>query len=122
MIVEDDDDIRASLSEMLQDAGVEVLGAPNGREALAMLHAGTRPTMILLDLMMPVLSGWDFRREQMNDPALRQIPVVVFSATGLRREALRAQLGDVELLPKPICVADLFRVIDRLGRPVEAAA
>jgi len=122
MIVDDDDDIRAGLTEILQDSGVDVVGAANGREALALLRAGARPTLILLDLMMPVLNGWDFRREQMADPALREVPVVVFSASISGREAVREHFGNVELLAKPLCITELFRVIDRGGRPAEAAA
>ena len=122
MIVEDDDDIRRALTEILEDRGFDVLGAANGREALDMLRGSVLPSMILLDLMMPVMDGWDFRQEQMNDPILREIPVAIFSASGFSQQAIKAKFGDVELLTKPVCIDDLYRVVDRLRSPTEAAA
>src|SRR5579862_4602951 len=64
LIVDDDPDIRDSLKEVLEDEGYEVNGVANGREALDYLRKSPRPCVILLDLMMPVMDGWQFRREQ----------------------------------------------------------
>lgn len=71
------------------------------------------PTAILLDLMMPVMDGWDFRQEQCSDPALREIPVVVITASGFSASTARMQLGKVEVLAKPIQRTELFHALAR---------
>jgi CheY-like chemotaxis protein len=81
LLVEDDADIRDTLSDVLSWEGYEVLTAANGREALELLRGGTGVDAILLDLMMPIMSGWEFRRVQLDDPALAGIPCVVLSAS-----------------------------------------
>ncbi len=78
-MVEDDHLIREAIAEALDEEGFEVVEAANGREALDKLHA-EHASLVLLDLMMPVMDGWQFREEQLNDPELSQIPVVVLSA------------------------------------------
>ena len=62
LVVEDDTDLRESLSQALRDHGFTVTPASNGKQALDLLRAGTRPTVILLDLMMPILNGWELTR------------------------------------------------------------
>src|SRR5919206_1695644 len=79
LVVEDDFAIRETLRELLEDEGYRVAWAANGKEALARLHERA-PRVILLDLMMPVMDGWEFRVAQQRDPALASIPVVVISA------------------------------------------
>jgi CheY-like chemotaxis protein len=74
MIVEDDVDIADLVATTLEDDGYAVLVATNGQEALDKLRAaGTRPSLILLDLMMPVMDGWQFRKAQTADPALAEM-------------------------------------------------
>ena len=106
LVVDDDDDIRENLVELLAGEGYEVAAAGDGRAALA--EAGrARPDVILLHLMMPVMSGWQFREAQLGDPALAGVPVVVLSAMA----------GDLEVeasLPKPFLVEDLLRLLERL--------
>src|SRR5262245_34872901 len=80
LIVDDDYDIRATLHEILSDEGYDVASSANGFEALQALRSGTAPCLILLDLMMPVMDGWQFRAQQLSDPTLASIPVVVLSA------------------------------------------
>ncbi len=81
LVVEDDLEIRESLLEALTDNGFDALGAINGRDALAKLRdMDPRPTVIVLDLMMPVMDGRSFREEQLRNPALAEIPVIVISA------------------------------------------
>ena len=88
MVVDDDPDIRDSLREVLEDEGYEVATVGNGREALDYLkQASPRPCVILLDLMMPVMDGWQFRRQQVLDAELADIPVIVVSAAGKERIA-----------------------------------
>jgi CheY-like chemotaxis protein len=84
LIVEDEKDIRETLQEVLRLEGYKTFTASNGREALDMLPTIPRPCLILLDLMMPVMNGWEFLQEQrMNgDMTIATIPVVVVSAAG----------------------------------------
>jgi CheY-like chemotaxis protein len=81
MVVDDDHDIRESFATLLTDAGMEVTVARNGREALDVLRrTETPPCLIFLDLMMPVMDGFEFRQEQTRDPGLADIPVIVITA------------------------------------------
>jgi PAS domain S-box-containing protein len=114
LVVEDDVALRESVCELLEESGHEALSAPNGAAALALLRGSTRqPAVILLDLMMPVMSGWQFREEQLRDPALAAIPVVVMSAT----RDLRSIRAD-EVLYKPMKLERLLAVVGRfVGQP-----
>lgn len=80
LIVEDDAELREVMGLALESEGYNVESASDGREALERLRGGTKPCLILLDLMMPVMNGWQFRDEQVHDPTLADIPVVVVSA------------------------------------------
>jgi CheY-like chemotaxis protein len=113
LIVEDDLDIRDALSQILEEEGYTVVTAANGREALDMLRNGCPPPrLILLDLMMPVMNGWQFRAEQNADPSLRDIPVVIISAdTHIRDKAY--QLGLREFFRKPIEISNLLQTLER---------
>jgi CheY-like chemotaxis protein len=110
LIVDDDPDIRDSLREVLEDEGYEVATVANGREALDHLKASSpRPCVILLDLMMPVMDGWQFRKEQKQDPAIANIPLIVITATGKRPVLIDAD----ELVMKPLDLGRLFEAIER---------
>src|SRR5262245_23937995 len=101
-VVDDDTAIRDSLADLLSDEGYSVRTAKNGLDALTQLRqAGTpKPCLILLDLMMPVMTGPQFYAEQQRDPTLSPIPVVVISAdANIRQKALPA---GGEYLAKPI--------------------
>jgi CheY-like chemotaxis protein len=80
LIVEDDADLREMMAQLLHLEGYETALAANGREALDYLRVNGTPKLILLDLMMPVMDGWEFRREQQRDPEIARVPVVVLSA------------------------------------------
>src|SRR5262249_3123824 len=80
LLVEDDVQLRSSLVELLESDGYDVAAVGNGFEALEALHSRPHPDVILLDLMMPVKDGWQFRIEQKRDPSLSTIPVVAMSA------------------------------------------
>ncbi len=84
-IVEDDADTREMLGKFLELEGYHVEVATNGRHALERLNEGLEASVIVLDLMMPVMDGWQFRREQARDAALATIPVIVVSAAGRDR-------------------------------------
>jgi len=113
LVVEDDPDIREVMAEILEDAGFAVLEAANGREALEAIRAGPRVALIFLDLMMPVMDGWAFRAEQLADPSIRDIPIVVLSGAG---EALResaAVLAAQEIVVKPFRLEELVQIAAR---------
>ena len=84
-MVEDDVDTRDMLGRFLELEGFQVEVAANGRQALDRLTSGVHPCVILLDLMMPVMDGWQFRRQQVLDAGLADIPVIVVSAAGKDR-------------------------------------
>jgi CheY-like chemotaxis protein len=117
LVVDDDPDVRDSLTEILGDEGYRVAGVRNGREALAYLHEQRRPSLILLDMMMPEMDGWKFRVEQQKSPELAPIPVVLLSAHGNVREAALA-LGAADYLRKPLRIESLLEIADRYCRPV----
>lgn len=108
MVVDDDDDIRETLAGLLEDEGYAVAAFATGRDALAALREGLAPRVILLDLMMPVMDGAEFRREQLADPKLAPIPVVLVTAAGLERVD-RADFPEV--LRKPLKIDRVLEVI-----------
>ncbi len=85
LVVEDHADLREMLAVLLESEGYEVQTAGNGAEALTSLSEA-RPSVILLDLMMPVMSGDEFRRRQLEDPRYRDVPVICMSAAHDGRE------------------------------------
>ena len=86
MIVEDDADTREMLERFLQLEGFDVRTAANGQLALEALEADSAPSVILLDLMMPVMNGWQFRQAQASHPKFSRIPVIVVTAAGARQD------------------------------------
>jgi CheY-like chemotaxis protein len=112
LIVEDDSALREALAEVLLDEGYELLSARDGLEAVNCLKMGNRPDVILLDLSMPVVNGWEFRMFQKRDPELAQIPVVLITAGGYSREEV-AWLEPSALVPKPVNLDVLLAVIRR---------
>jgi CheY-like chemotaxis protein len=102
LLVDDDFAIIDGVSDFLESEGFSVVPASNGIDALNQLRSGHRVDVIVLDVMMPIMDGWDFRAEQLADPSLRDIPVVVISASGFSRDTLRQQLRAYEVLPKPL--------------------
>jgi len=113
LVVEDDAAIRAALLQLLDDSGFEVSAASNGWAGLNLLRGGLRPDVILLDLVMPIMNGWDFRRGQLLDPNLRAIPVILITAAESPREKLQSDLGDVELIRKPPRADEILAAISR---------
>ena len=111
LVVEDDSDIRFGLAVVLEDEGYQVITAADGREALDVLRTGpVPPCLILLDLMMPRMDGWQFRTEQRRDPALASVPVVILSAAG-DLAAHTANLGAAAVLQKPINISEMLGLI-----------
>jgi len=112
MIVEDDRDTREMLARFLELEGFDVREAANGQLALEALREDSRTCVILLDLMMPVMNGWQFRSVQTNDPELSKIPVVVVTAAGAR-DQIPAIDADA-WLSKPVDFDRLLATIDPL--------
>ena len=112
LIVEDDGDCRVAVAEVLQSHGYSVTVAEDGQVALDRLRGGLDPCVILLDLMMPVKDGWQFRLEQLGDEALMAIPVIVMSGIGRVREKAQ-QLGVQDYLEKPVSPDHLFTLLER---------
>lgn len=114
LIVDDDNAVLDGLGELLESEGYSVSRATDGRDALRQLRTGLHPCVILLDLMMPGMDGWDFRQEQVRDPDLRDIPVVVITAAGFSETSVKAQFGDIEFVPKPPPERQLLAAVRRL--------
>ena len=110
LVVDDDTDIRTSLCELLEHEGYRVVSAANGEEALARLGQGELPNVILLDLMMPIMDGWEFRQRQQDDPRLAGVPVVVITAAG--KYGTRA-IDAERILPKPLRIEHVLEVIQQ---------
>jgi CheY-like chemotaxis protein len=113
LVVDDDPDIRETIGIILEDEGFDVDLAANGSEALAKLRVDPHAQVILLDLMMPVMNGWEFRAEQEKDPALLAIPVIVISADNNLSEKARAFGGNY--LSKPLDIDELLEEIGRVA-------
>ncbi len=112
LIVDDDPDILAAGRMVLECAGYQVATATNGTEALARLRGEPAPCLILLDLMMPVMNGWEFRDEQTRDPRLSAIPVVIMTGAG-RAVSAEAPIGAAGLLEKPVALSTLLSTVRR---------
>ena len=108
LVVEDDGDIREMLAVFLEFEGYEVMTATNGLEALAVMRE-RRPCLVLLDLMMPVLTGWDFRRRQLADPAIADVPVIAVTAMSDPQEIAREL--NLRGLGKPIGLDEIAREV-----------
>jgi len=117
MVVEDDEEIRETMADILEFHGYVPLLARNGHEALSQLAEGARPALILLDLMMPVMDGRAFRTEQLKDARIAAIPVIVVSAFRDLSEAVR-ELGPAGVLHKPVELSELLRVVEHFTTAV----
>ena len=111
LIVDDDAEICTMLTFLLEDEGYHIRTAPNGEHALDQLRQGLHPCIVLLDLNMPIMTGWEFREVQRNDPALAGIPVAVISADR-SLAAPDPTLAALDYLPKPIDLERLLNLLD----------
>ncbi len=111
LVVDDDDVLREAICDAIQDEGCAAVPAADGREALARLRGpGTRPCVIVLDLMMPVMNGWQFRAAQRQDAAVAEIPVIVVTAgTHVQHGSIDADV----VLHKPFRLDELFTAVER---------
>ena len=113
LVVDDEEPIRLTVAEALEDEGYAVATAENGAEALVQVRA-TRPHGIVLDLMMPVLDGWGFLKACRADELCAGIPVVVISARRKLIEAVPTELRVDRILAKPFALEDLIEAVAEL--------
>jgi two-component system response regulator MprA len=114
LVVDDDSSIREALKEYLEHEGHHAATASDGREALRILKEEPAPDVIVLDLLMPEMDGWDFRAAQMGIPSLAGIPVLVITATGFSAKTVMTQLHADGHLAKPLDPRTLVRALDRI--------
>jgi CheY-like chemotaxis protein len=114
LLVEDYDDARELYALCLRSSGFDVVEAATGAEALALAH-GTRPDLIVMDMLLPGIDGWQATAELKGDPRTRDIPIVALTAHVLREERERiASLGCDAFLAKPCLPPELIRTVRRL--------
>lgn len=116
LVAEDDAVTREGLSAILQRAGYVVAGAANGQEALDYLQAQPAPSLILLDMLMPVLDGWLFLRALRQLPGCAALPVVVVTGMTVASSEWTKALGAVALVKKPVDVALLLDTVRQYGQ------
>ncbi len=112
LLVDDDEAVRRTIARFLTAEGFEVVEANNGLEALNYLRTGAGVSVIVLDLRMPVMDGWTFRREQRLDPVLGRIPVVVLSGADADRFP---ELEAAEVFEKPVRMSEVAEAVRRLS-------
>ena len=110
LVVDDDPSIRKLIIAALKRYHYEFLEASNGREALKLMRSST-PDVVVLDLMMPIASGWDVLQARMNDAALSRIPVIIVSANRDPELANAIDKGVCAFLPKPFDIAALGALV-----------
>ncbi len=116
LIVDDNDDFRRTAGDALREAGFTVREAGDGLEALRKLRREEPPELILLDLLMPVMDGWQLRENLTADPRLRDVPVVVTTAVGHEYEQENS-LQAVAYLPKPCSLEATLDVVRQFCSP-----
>ena len=110
LLVEDDLDVRDVLQDLLEERGYDVIPAGNGKQALEYLRmdSSSRPDVVILDLMMPLVTGWQVLEAMRSDPGLARVPVVVVTAVTRDRPS-----GVAAVMKKPFRIDDLFSTIER---------
>ncbi len=113
LVIEDDIGIRDTIVQILSYEGYSVIGKGNGLEALEYLRGAlVLPSLILLDLMMPIMNGWEFRSTQKNDRRLSVIPVVILSADStVKNKAVALEVA--AYLQKPVELDTLLEAVER---------
>jgi CheY-like chemotaxis protein len=110
LVVEDDANAREGLSMVLETEGFGVCCAENGQEALDLLQGGVRPSLMLVDLMLPLVSGWKLLKYVHEDPELRVVPAIVMTATANKEVHVIAD----EVFIKPINIGRLLDTVRRI--------
>ena len=110
LVVDDDEDLREMMATLLRDVGYSVDTAEDGAQALAQMRE-CRPCVVLLDLMMPNVDGWQVMQEMASDPELARVPVCIVSA-----QSKSAPVHAARVLPKPVTRDALLHAIGTLCR------
>jgi CheY-like chemotaxis protein len=114
LVVDDEKTVRETVREVLEDEGYAVVEAANGQEALSYLQRGPKPCLVLLDLMMPVMSGFDFLDVVKNDPVLKSTSILLVSAASREKiEQARKASTAVGVLVKPLQLKPLLDAVAR---------
>jgi CheY-like chemotaxis protein len=121
LLVDDDGDLRRGLSEALEEAGYAVTASANGRDALATLRQQPPPDVILLDLLMPVMNGWQFCHAKKADPTTAAIPVIAMSAAVSRDPRSPYYIDVDDFVAKPLDLAELLTKLAPWGARSSAA-
>ncbi len=120
LIVEDDQFIRNSMLELVESVGCSAAAVGNGREAINYLNeCSVLPNLILLDLMMPVMDGFEFRVEQQKDPKICGIPVVIMSADGHVADK-QARTSAYDYLKKPFELESILAIVEKVCQSTPA--
>jgi CheY-like chemotaxis protein len=118
LVIDDDEDIRTAVQEVLEGEGYVTRGASNGKEALELMRSTEPPSLVLLDLMMPEMDGWELLVRMDDDPSLHRIPVALMSAHPTIRKAFDKDRGNFMrgsmLLPKPLNLLQLLSIVSRI--------
>jgi CheY-like chemotaxis protein len=113
LVVDDNREVREALAELLAFEGYQVKTAAHGAEAMEKLRSGLRPAVVVTDVIMPVMDGWDFCRELRADPTTAAIPRIAITSSGFSLQTLRGQLGVSDVAWKPIEAGELLAAIAR---------
>jgi len=112
LVVDDDEGVREALQTVLTDEGYAVELAANGREAIVALEEGVTPDLVVLDLRMPIMTGWGVWDHLQVNPTLARIPVLIFTGTGLSQGAV----GPATVLPKHVGIDRFLEAVTKLLR------
>jgi len=110
LIIEDNPSINEALAWIFENEGIRVVKANNGLEALDLLQRDPLPTVICLDIMMPLMDGQTFRHYQKSDPRIAKIPTIIMSASLSKREKLENFKNEI-FLTKPLNIENLFAIV-----------
>jgi CheY-like chemotaxis protein len=117
LVIEDDVAVRNALLKLLEKEGHTTCWAANGEGGLRMMRS-EKPDLVLLDMIMPGMTGWEVARERLNDPELRKIPVIILSGLGTEEIHQQGQVsvltGIALIMGKPFDAEDLLNAIDHL--------
>lgn len=114
LVVEDDAEALEGVLELLELEGYTVAGARDGSEALGRLASGPAPSLVLLDLSMPVMDGWEFCRLIEDSPALSELPIAVFTGVDIQTvRELPDRRHDAGFIQKPVQTRELLAIAER---------
>ena len=115
MVVDDEPDILFTVGQVLETCGYEVIKAKDGKECIEILNQmGEKPDLVLLDIMMPEISGWDVAAKIKENPDWKEIPIVFLTAKGDTMSVGMGNLAAVDYIVKPFDIKDLKERVDKV--------